>query len=337
MSKPNEYIDPYCDICVKKGFLKAAAGFCPKCSEFVCYHCLNIHGQDSSTERHKLLFGVSMPARQSEKPLKYPSCTKHYAEIKENYCIDHGLIVCDKCSAEDHKNCDIKSILVAYKSFNISAEDTAFKGTASHFLGHAQQVQSSVEENLNELEKQRDNLIKESHEFREQTIKQINQTCDDFEKHVLKTFEEQADVLTEQRATIAKVVSEIEGTLEGLQRQGMKTLGEARYFLHLKTHAEAMVDYSEKLQKIYSSLRYVDLTGQFYLCINPITDRKSEFVHIELDVPKYDYDKTVPDLHIPCKREHPDNGRPRASSSTSAQSSSSDRNDQKVIQMIPEE
>ena len=314
----NKFIDPYCDTCIKEGFVKAASGFCPKCSDFICYNCLDTHGQPG---RHKILTGSSMPARQSEKPLKYMPCDKHSTELKDRYCLDHGLVVCEKCSAKEHKKCDVKSILVAYKSFNISAEDQSFKGTASHFLGHAQEVQRSVEKNLHELEKQRDELIKESQEFRDRTINQIKQSCDDFERNVLKTFMEHKGILTEKHAEISKVVSDIEYSLEDLQRQGMKTLGEARYFLHLKGHTETIFNCSEKLQKFYSDLQYIDMKSQFYLCIKPMIDPKSKFVHISLGVSKYEYDNDVPDIHIPCRKER---NRPRSSSSTSGQSSSSD-------------
>ncbi|MEW8546646.1 MAG: hypothetical protein AB2693_24275, partial [Candidatus Thiodiazotropha sp.] len=126
-----------------------------------------------------------MPAKQSEKPLKYQSCNRHPLDLKDTYCLDHGYITCGKCALKDHKECDVKSILLAYKSFNIAAEDQAFKGTASHYLGHAQQLQMSVEENMTELEKQKNQLIQESQDFREQMTKRIRQWCDDFERKVL--------------------------------------------------------------------------------------------------------------------------------------------------------
>lgn len=307
MAKPNvSFIDPYCDPCVKEGFVRGAAGFCPKCAEFVCKSCLDSHGEQSSTEHHKILTGSAMPARQSEKPLKYQSCDHHPLELKDSYCLDHGQITCGKCASKEHKDCDVKSVLLAYKSFNIAAEDQAFKGTASHFLGHAQQIQMSVEENLSEIEKQKNQLIQESQDFREQMTRQIRQSCDDYERKVLRNYMEQKAGLSGKLGTLSDIVADIETALEDLQRQGIRTLGEARYFLHLKSHTETVLDCSEKLKSLHDNLSYVDMTSQFYLCISPALAPQSKFVDISLHLTNYEYEKTVPDIHIPCINRPPD-------------------------------
>lgn len=307
MAKPSsKFIDPYCDACVKEGFVKSAAGFCPKCADFVCKPCLEKHSEQSETEHHKILTGSAMPAKQSEKPLKYQPCVHHPQELKDTYCLDHGLITCGKCASKDHKECDVKSILLAYKSFNISAEDQAFKATASHYLGHAQQIQMSVEENLTELEKQKNQLIKESQDFREQMTKQIRKTCDDFERKVLKNYMGQKGVLMGKLSTISEVVSNIEGALEDLQRQGIKTLGEARYFLHLKSNTETVLESSEKLKNLHDDLTYIDMTSQFSICINPTLAPQNKFIDVSLQLSNYEYEKQVPDIYIPCINRPPD-------------------------------
>ena len=305
MAKPNgKYIDPYCDRCIKEGFVKGAEGFCPKCADFLCKPCLDSHGEQ--TVSHKILTGSAMPARQSEKPLKYNSCHHHPLELKDTYCLDHGVFTCGKCAAKEHADCEVKSIILAFKSFNISAEDQAFKGTASHFLGHAQQLQMSVEENLVEIEKQKNQLIQESQEFRVQMTNQIRQSCEDFERKVLRKYIEQKGILAEKLAKITDVVTNIEGSLEDLQRQGMRTLGEARYFMHLKAHTETVLECSEKLKDLHENLSYIDMTSQFYFCINPIVAPQNKFLDISLNLENYEYENSVPDIHIPCINKQPE-------------------------------
>ena len=316
MPKKNKFIDPYCDTCIRNAYVKAADGFCPKCSDFVCQECKESHEKLTPIGQHKLLTGSAMPARQSEKPLKYPSCELH-SELEDRYCLDHGEVVCAKCSTKRHPHCDVKSILVAYKSFNISAEGQSFKGTANNFLAHAEQIRQSVEENLHELEAQKDELIKESQTFREETINQINQSCDDFETKVFNTFTENHDKLSEKHTAISSIVSDIEYVLEDLERQGMKTLGEANYFLHLKNQTDSIFDCSKKLQNIYNSLNYVDMKSHFYLQIRPVVAVKSQFVQILLDVSNYEYEKQVPDIYIPCRRPRHNKTRSRSNSSLS--------------------
>ena len=286
--------------------MKGAEGFCPKCADFLCKACLDNHGEQQSSPGHKILTGSAMPAKQSEKPLKYDSCDHHPTELKDTYCLDHGIFVCGKCASKEHTNCDVKSIILAFKSFNISAEDQAFKGTASHFLGHAQQLQMSVEENLVELEKQKNNLIHESQEFRTQITNQIRQSCEDFERKVLRNYVEKKGALAQKLGQINEVVSQIEGSLEDLQRQGIRTLGEARYFMHLKRHTETVLACSEKIKDLHENLSYIDMTSQFYLCINPIVAPQNKFLDISLNLENYEYENNVPDIHIPCINKQPE-------------------------------
>ena len=286
--------------------MKGAEGFCPKCADFLCKTCLDSHGEQQSSPGHKILTGSSMPAKQSEKPLKYDSCDHHPTELKDTYCLDHGIFTCGKCASKEHANCDVKSIILAFKSFNISAEDQAFKGTASHFLGHAQQLQMSVEENLVELEKQKNQLIHESQDFRIQMTNQIRQSCEDFERKVLRKYMEQKGVLAEKLAKINDVVSNIEGSLEDLQRQGIRTLGEARYFMHLKAHTETVLACSEKIKGLHDNLSYIDMTSQFFFCINPIVAPQNKFLDISLNLENYEYENNVPDIHIPCINKQPE-------------------------------
>ena len=163
----------------------------------------------------------------------------------------------------------------------------------------------SVEENLVEIEKQKNQLIQESQEFRVQMTSQIRKSCEDFERKVLRKYIEQKGILAEKLAKITDMVANIEGLLEDLQRQGMRTLGEARYFMHLKAHAETVLECSEKLKDLHENLSYIDMTSQFYFCINPIVAPQNKFLDISLNLENYEYENSVPDIHIPFINKQP--------------------------------
>ena len=118
----DEANDLCCDPCLKDGTHQSVAGYCPKCVEFYCQSCLAAHRRMAATERHKILLGSDMPACQADKPVKYQLCDKHDGEGKDRYCFDHRIIICGICYIREHKQCQVKEVLDACKSFNMSAD-----------------------------------------------------------------------------------------------------------------------------------------------------------------------------------------------------------------------
>ena len=106
----DEHVDPYCELCVtdKKRRI-AAVGLCKECNTFVCQQCLDSHSRWHGMRNHTILQGDEMPRTQAEKPAKFPDCEVHKEYVKDQFCLDHGKILCSRCISF-HGTCKLTTI-----------------------------------------------------------------------------------------------------------------------------------------------------------------------------------------------------------------------------------
>ena len=220
----DELLDPLCDPCYKDGKSRSVAGYCPKCVEFYCQGCLGTHRRMAATERHKLLLGSDMPAYHADKPVKYVYrlCDKHDGEDKDRYCFDHGVTICEICLIRDHKQCQVKEVSEASKSFNMSAEKTSFSADVDLLLKHAKDTSQSIKSNRTRLEKKKQDILIEAQKQKDELVKKVNQSYQDFSGQVTSLFKDHASTLAAQQSALDEIVTEITAIMQSLQQSGTK-------------------------------------------------------------------------------------------------------------------
>ena len=175
----DELTDPFCDPCFKDGTIRPVAGYCPKCVEFYCQSCLASHRRMAVSERHKILLGPDMPVCQADKPVKYQLCDKHDGEGKDRYCFDHGITICGICYIREHKQCQVKEVSGACKSFNISAEKASFSADVGLLLKHVKETSQSIKSNKAKLEKKKQDILTDAQKQRDELLSSVEklQAC----------------------------------------------------------------------------------------------------------------------------------------------------------------
>ena len=196
----DELTDPFCDPCFKDGKIRPIAGYCQKCVEFYCQSCLATHSRMAATERHKILLGSDMPACQADKPVKYRLCDKHDGEGKDRYCFDHSTTICGICAIREHNQCPIKEVSEASKSFNMSAEKTSFRADVGVLLKHAKETSQSIQSNKSRLEKKKQNILTEAQKQKDELLKKVHQSYQDFSEEVTSLFKDHTSTLSAQHS-----------------------------------------------------------------------------------------------------------------------------------------
>ena len=204
----DELTDPFCDPCYKDGTIRPVTGYCPKCVEFYCQRCLAAHRRMAATERHKILLGSDMPACQADKPVKYRLCDKHDGEDQDRYCFDHGITMCGICLTRDHKQCQVKEVSEASKSFNMSAEKTSFRADVDLLLKHAKESSQSIKSNKTRLEKKEQDILTEAQKQRDELLKKVHQSYQDFSGEVTSLFKDHTSTLAAQQSALDEIVTE---------------------------------------------------------------------------------------------------------------------------------
>lgn len=180
-------IDPWCDLCYDELTQKTeAGGFCTECNSFICRSCIRAHKKVPVLWTHIIVPKSRMPKCQADKPIKYLDCKIH-AYANDQFCVDHGIMVCTQCINLDHRCCKTSDITTLCKG--IDAADLRQLNTTIDNLKQAlMSIKAVLETNTAEIEKQRNEMIKQAETIRDilmnelqnlysKTVQYINSIC----------------------------------------------------------------------------------------------------------------------------------------------------------------
>ena len=293
----DELTDPFCDPCFKDGTSRSIAGYCPKCVEFYCQSCLAAHRRMAMSERHKILLGSDMPACQADKPVKYRLCDKHDGEDKDRYCFDHSITICGICAIREHTQCPVKEVSEAFKSFNMSAEKTSFSADVDLLLKHATETSQSIKSNKTKLEKKKQDFLTDAQIQRDELVKKVHQSYQDFSGEVTSLFKDHTSTLSAQQSALDAIVTEITAIMQSLQQSGTKKQNDQKQFLELQYLAEK-VRLCEDKMRLFNH-KHIDVSCTLNTNIQPLILTKNKFGDLSLQTTVFQGSTELPSIHYP--------------------------------------
>ena len=297
----DELVDPWCDPCFNDGISQQAMSFCEKCVEFHCQQCFEYHRRFGATKHHKVLQGSRMPASQADKPVKHSLCGQHEGEAKDHYCCNHFVLICGVCSVRQHKSCNVKSVQEACTSFNIATEEHKFSSDVEIFLEYLRNTDKSLQENLNNLDKETENALKEAENNRDKQIQQINRNFDDFSTKISKLHKEQKTTLESCKSAVEQLIVDIQVITKKLQKLPTVSNLDSKLFLELQTYSENILQYEDKLTSLH--LSRLSLNYDFNLSARWLSESPSKLGDVSVRTSGFRCDTQRPVIHYPFRRE----------------------------------
>ena len=297
----DELVDPWCDPCFNDGISQQAMSYCDKCVEFHCEHCFDSHRRFGATKHHKVVQGSRMPASQADKPVKHSLCGQHEGEAKDHYCCDHFVLICGVCSVRQHKSCNVKSVQEACTSFNIATEEQKFSSDVEIFLEYVRNTDKSLQENLNNLDKETQNALKEAKNIRDKQIQQINRNFDDFSRKISKLHKEQKTTLENCKSAVEQLIVDIQVITKKLQKLPTVSNLDSKLFLELQTYSENILQYEDKLTSLH--LSRLSLNYDFNLSTRWLSESPSKLGDVSVRTSDFRCDTQRPVIHYPFRRE----------------------------------
>ena len=293
----SELIDPFCDPCWKDDTIRPVAGYCPTCVEFYCQNCLVVHRRMAVTERHKILLGPDMPSCQADKPVKYQLCGKHDGEGKDRYCFYHSITICGICSIKYHKQCQVKEVSYACKSFNMPAEKKAFSAYVGILLKHFEETSQSIESNKARLEKKKHDFLTEAQKNRDDLLEKVRQSYQDFSGEVTSLFKEHTSTLAVHQSTLDEIKTKVDAILQALQQRDPKKQNDLRDFLDLHDSAEKVRFCEDKIKLL--NFKHIVIDCTLNTNIQPLILTKNMLGELSLQTKTFKYSTELPSIHYP--------------------------------------
>ena len=272
-------VDPFCEPCLKDGHLKEAVGYCPTCVEYYCPACIRSHQRFAMTEHHRTEANDKMPKSMADKPVKYKLCNEHSGELRNVYCFGHREVICGKCDEMKHKKCNTKSVIDACKRFSILSEATTFSKEVKKLIDFTKTVKESVDESINDLEEQEQKVLKEAETYRDELIKQIHESYQEFD--VMRN-----NVLKELKSKLSRSMSDLEKIISDLtlieQYTGIEKHSEPNRFLELKARIDNFLVAAEKVRFLANDTKSVEIKSRLYRTTQPVLESLGKFGEISI-------------------------------------------------------
>ena len=249
------------------------------------------------SECHKILLGPDMPACQADKPVKYQLCDKHDGEGKDRYCFDHSITICGICYIREHKQCQVKEVSDACKSFNISAEKASFSAGVVLLLKHVKETSQSIKSNKVKLEKKKHDILTDAQKQRDELLKKVHQSYQDFSGEVTSLLKDHITTLSERQSRLDEIAAEVDVILQSLQQTGQKKQNNQRDFLELNYSSEKIQLCEDKIKLL--NLKHIDIKCTFNTNIQPLILTKNKFGEFSLQTATLKYSTELPRIHYP--------------------------------------
>ena len=209
----DEYHDPYCEPCEdSRGRNVKVECFCKNCNQYLCIECHTVHGSLRASRGHVIQTGDDMPKSMADKPPRYDTCDDHPKHLKDQFCCDHGTLICPTCCSTIHSKCNTKSVADTCQYIQQSEVDKlcdvnkAYKAQLLKFLStvdkHGEKLTEQKKTSLEDAQTAYDKILAEIKRSY-QNIKTVIETeCNSQEEIVSQTKREIKDQMTRVDAEI---------------------------------------------------------------------------------------------------------------------------------------
>ena len=290
----DEYHDPYCEPCEEsRGRNVRIEAFCKNCNQYLCTECHTVHGRLKATKGHVIQTGDDMPKSMADKPPRYNTCDDHPKHLKDQFCCDHGTLICSACCSTSHSKCDTKSVADAcqYTQQNevdkLCDANKAYKALLLKFL-------STVDKHG----EQKKTMLKDAQTAYDKILAEIKRNY-----HNIKTVIEAE--CNSQEATVSQTKQEIKAQMSQVDAEinfTNKVKGSpinVKTFLSLQESISNTRESAAAIESLKDSLTLTSLSFEPSKDIQKLLSGQVDFGSLNKPAINVDINVSVPDIKFP--------------------------------------
>ena len=252
------YYDRPCESCSEDGKNIEAIIFCPTCDTFLCQKCLKVHSRLASSKSHPVLQGDEMPKSVDEKPVKYPYCTAHARKMKDRYCLNHEIMVCENCQAEAHVSCIVHSIADVCKIFD-QATMRHLADSTSDARERATTAKNYLQSDSDRMEKSRKCMLSDAKELYTKSIDFILGLYKETQSKIEDTFSDRKRDIARQTEDMSTFIRRFDDLSVDLNKlRGIKF--NERAFIRFQELLADINETRDDCEKVVDAVEYKEIS-----------------------------------------------------------------------------
>ena len=295
----DEHIDPYCELCVEYNNRRVAAvGLCKECNTFVCQQCQEAHFRWPKLRNHTILKGDEMTRTQAEKPAKFPECEIHRENVNDQFCLDHHKMLCRQCIKSYHGTCRQMAIHELCKSLG-KADVGKFRDMIQNSERTAKSVKLMIKRNKDDIEIDRQTMIKEAEDLKQRLDIKIQQISVD-KSYISDTCRQKSALLDGQTDAVENAIQSLQHNISAIYEYDGDTVT-LNVFIALQKMAEHTQKAHRLLNDVSNGQKNVRISFVPNTAMSNFLSSSNDLGEIKEDTINPDVMETLPEIIFPPK------------------------------------
>ncbi|VDI61653.1 Hypothetical predicted protein [Mytilus galloprovincialis] len=167
----------FCGICDQRHITKPSTDWCSECNQALCTECKDFHASIKASQNHSTIPISNHLALGSSFSQVEGHCSVHDDKY-QLFCQTHDCLLCLTC-LEEHTKCgDVVRISKLTRDVKTSESFVDTQNSLSDIILNLSKIQSHLEENVCDIKKQKESILREIAQMR----KEIDSHLDQIEK-----------------------------------------------------------------------------------------------------------------------------------------------------------
>ena len=241
--------------------------------------------------------GDDMPKSMADKPPRYDTCDDHPKHLKDQFCCDHGALICSACCSSSHSKCDTKSVADACQYIQPNEVDKLFDVNKA-YKAQLLKFLSTVDKHGGKLAEQKKTMLKDAQTAYDKILAEIKRSY-----HKIKTVIEAES--NSQDATVSQTKQEIKARISRVDAEinfTNKVRGSpinVKTFLSLQESISNTRENAAAIESLKYSLNLTSLSFEPSKDIQKLISQSVNFGCLNKSPINIDVNVSVPDIKFP--------------------------------------
>ena len=231
-------------------------------------------------------------------------CSIHKGCSNNLFCLEHSEIICVKCKNKLHDTCLVMSVCGSEEHENTNvAELCKLRDSISKLAKDADIYKSLTEENILQIETQRSDMLRDAQTILGKLMQKINYFYHQIIDEIFAVCEQQVDHLSQQKARLDVVLSDLTGCQGIIECVSEKELYDIKEFGSIQEVVKMTKKYDKFLNDLEESSTLVDISLD--LCQDTPESLTSSFLFGSVEANSYKYNplNNMQKFNLPIVKE----------------------------------
>ena len=294
----DEYHDPFCEPCEEsRGRNVKIECFCKNCNQYLCIECHTTHGSLKATRGHVIQTGDNMPKSMADKPPRYDSCDDHPKHLKDQFCCDHGTLVCSTCCSTSHAMCNTKSVADTCQYVQQSEVDTLCDVNKT-YKSQLLKILSSVDKHGEKLTEQKKTMLKDAQTTYDKILAEINRSFQNIKAVIKAECGSQAEAISQAKQEINAQMTRADAEINFTDKLRGEPIT-VKSFLSLQESVYITRESVAAIEHLKDSLSLTSLSFEPSKDVQMLVSQTFSFGHLNKHGINVGFAVTLPDIKFP--------------------------------------